>query len=236
MTTIATTTPRARSLVVRAVIFFGAAVGLLAGVMALRMAWWIGSRPTSGLAELVSQGDLFLSSLSFVATLVLVATTIVYAYGNAQIVREARTANALHSQSLAAAERRAHVDEVRTHLSLLAAATADLVRHSAGYAHLRPLRSWVKVPDRNRSLWTSGDGVNRALGDANVAASRLRMLGHSILAALADDHIDVLSDFHHAVLNDPRRVATAADAVGQSSKRLEQHAAALAPPAEGCTR
>lgn len=77
-----------RGAAVRAAVTFVVLLVALAAVLAVRMAWEIGSRPTSALAELVGQGDLLLSALSFVASLALVATTIVYAWGNHQIVRE----------------------------------------------------------------------------------------------------------------------------------------------------
>jgi hypothetical protein len=217
---------------VRAAVVFVVLLVTLAAVLAVRMAWEIGSRPTSGLAELVGQGDLLLSALSFVASLVLVGTTVVYAYGNHQIVRETRRANELNGQALAAAEGRVRTDEVRTHLSVLVAATADLIRHATDYTQLRPLQAWLKVPGRTSKLWMAGEGMRRAIGDANVAASRLRMCGDPPLTALADSHVEALSEVHHAVLHGDRdRRTQATEAVGDSSRLLEQHAAAPSSPA-----
>lgn len=213
-----------RGVAVHAAVTFVVLLVALAAVLAVRMAWEIGSRPTSGLAELVGQGDLLLSALSFVASLVLVGTTIVYAYGNHQIVRETRRANELNSEAFAAADGRARTDEVRTHLSHLVAATADLVRHSTDYAQLRPLRVWAAVPGRTAKLWRAGEGMRQAISDANVAGSRLRMCGDPILTELTNTHLDAVSRFDDAVrCGGSTQVGEAVGAMGESSRRLEQH-------------
>lgn len=164
-------------------------------LLSASVTWSIMGSPTSGTADLVAQGSLAVAYLSFAATVVLVATTVVSTVNGTRASRAAQDASRRAHEAFAEADRRAHVSAIAEQVAALTAAGASAVRHSTDVVPPRPFR--VRPPMLHVAPRASGLMAG-AVDAATLAACRLRMSGEPTVASAADEYLAVLDRYYCA--------------------------------------
>ena len=150
--------------------------------------WKVLGVRTNSAGELASQGQLLVSLIGLVLTVVLVTCTLYYAWQSRALVLESRLMRTSQEQATS------HAAET-TRLRQLQGATAAL--HGAGLDFLQTAL-WLAVHRRYRGLWRTrqGEPVFTALGALSKAVHELRYIAPDEILAIANDlHAQALDAF-----------------------------------------